>query len=162
MTSSTGPTETSLFCPDCDYKLIGLTHDRCPECGNRFDLAVLPIECELQERALSTNVMTVLLLAPPCFLCIAIFAVMVSSRHLFFLGIACVCAILMAPISSIAIASCPPRALVRILKRFIPVLWINVHPIPVALILFATQGLVLSAIGLVGEWALGPIFASHR
>ncbi len=31
----------ALFCPQCDYDLTGLTENRCPECGEAFEPAVL-------------------------------------------------------------------------------------------------------------------------
>lgn len=30
-------TDIELFCPHCDYNLCGLSEDRCPECGVRFN-----------------------------------------------------------------------------------------------------------------------------
>lgn len=36
--------EWTQFCPNCGYDLEGLPSDRCPECGNRFDLAELPLQ----------------------------------------------------------------------------------------------------------------------
>jgi hypothetical protein len=36
------PPEYDLFCESCGYSLIGLTGDRCPECGQVFDALALP------------------------------------------------------------------------------------------------------------------------
>jgi len=35
--------EPTLHCPQCDYNLTGLTENRCPECGNRFDRQLLTL-----------------------------------------------------------------------------------------------------------------------
>ena len=35
------PTDAGLVCPVCDYNLTGTTGDRCPECGQEFDVGEL-------------------------------------------------------------------------------------------------------------------------
>jgi hypothetical protein len=37
------PDEFDLLCDQCSYSLVGLTCDRCPECGHRFDHTELPL-----------------------------------------------------------------------------------------------------------------------
>lgn len=37
------PPEFDLLCEGCDYSLVGLMVDRCPECGRPFDPALLPL-----------------------------------------------------------------------------------------------------------------------
>lgn len=37
------PQEYDLLCEACGYSLIGITSDRCPECGRRFDPMQLPL-----------------------------------------------------------------------------------------------------------------------
>jgi hypothetical protein len=37
------PDQFDLVCEWCGYSLVGLTIDRCPECGERFDPSALPL-----------------------------------------------------------------------------------------------------------------------
>ena len=36
------PDEYDVFCESCGYSLAGLTGDRCPECGAKFEPRELP------------------------------------------------------------------------------------------------------------------------
>ncbi len=38
-------TKSQATCPRCEYNLTGLTSNRCPECGTRFDAATPPPFC---------------------------------------------------------------------------------------------------------------------
>ena len=40
-TTSPPPTDSGLRCPRCDYNLTGVTENRCPECGEPFDVESL-------------------------------------------------------------------------------------------------------------------------
>ena len=45
--------EHELRCPNCSYCLKGLSRDRCPECGEPFDRALLLAHRAIRERRLA-------------------------------------------------------------------------------------------------------------
>lgn len=48
--------EFPIFCPNCNYRLQGLSENRCPECGREFDRGRLLVQQYVVERGKRTQV----------------------------------------------------------------------------------------------------------